>query len=480
MNETPLPLTVCATSAFGASPPSRKRAKAARSAAWSCPSTVSTCQPNARSFASRSPSATISSVRLSDCTSLRSTTTQSPPEALVRGRLERLPVLALLQLPVAGHDDDPPAAAELPLRERDPASLGDAHPERARARLDPGHADVRVPVEPAEAPQPEQTLARDDAEREERRVQPGHVVALRREEDVAVGIVEAALGDVQLLEQQVRDDVERAERGAEVPRAGTLHGDEGVQPARVREQRQPGVGSTSAARRRSSSALGTRRRSGTDRTVAPEQPGSREEHERRDDGHRVLRDRVHGERRRKHDEERRARKARAGTAIPRGRRQSDRHEPEQQPHERPRIEPREVVRRARRSRGAGRARGDRRGARSPRRSSASARTRVGRIPEDERVLGRRRPDLADPAVGRRDVRRLSRGRDRLRRSGGGAAACSVRCEGGGAGALAASSSGDRRVERPEEQPPEIACRHRARTLPGCARIASRATRPRWR
>ena len=59
--------------------PSRKRPKAARNAAWSWPSTVSTCHPNARSFASRSPSATISSVRLSDWTSLRSTTTQSLP-----------------------------------------------------------------------------------------------------------------------------------------------------------------------------------------------------------------------------------------------------------------------------------------------------------------------------------------------------------------------------------------------------------------
>ena len=184
-----------------------------------------------------------------------------PAEPLVRGRLERLPVLALLQLPVSGHDDDPPSAAELPLRERDPAPLRDAHPERARARLDPGHADVRMPVEPAEAPQPEQTLARDDTEREERRVQAGHVVALRREEDVPVGIVEPALGDVQLLEQEVRDDVERAEGGAEVPRAGPLHGDERVQPACVREQRQPGVGDRrQRARRRSSSALGTRRR----------------------------------------------------------------------------------------------------------------------------------------------------------------------------------------------------------------------------
>ena len=165
-----------------------------------------------------------------------------PAEPLVGGRLERLPVLALLELAVAGHHDHPSFAAEPPLRERDPAALGDAHPERARARLDPGNADVRVPVEPAEAAEPQQPLPRDDAERVERRVEAGHVVALGREEDVAVRIVEAALGDVQLVEQEVGDDVERAERRAEVPRPGALHGDEGVQPARVGEQRELRVG----------------------------------------------------------------------------------------------------------------------------------------------------------------------------------------------------------------------------------------------
>jgi hypothetical protein len=164
-----------------------------------------------------------------------------PAQALVRGGLEPLPVLAFLELAVPGHDDDSPSTAESPLRERDPAPFGDAHPERARARLDPGHADVRMPVEPAEATQAKQAIAGDDAEGEERRVQPGHVVALRREEHVAVRIVEAALGDVQLFEEEVHDDVERAEGGAEVPRAGSLHGDESVQPARVREQREPGV-----------------------------------------------------------------------------------------------------------------------------------------------------------------------------------------------------------------------------------------------
>ena len=74
-----------------------------------------------------------------------------PAEPLVCGRLQRLPVLPLLELPVPRHDDDTPSAAEPALRERDPAPLGDPHPERARARLDPRHADVGMTVEAAEA-----------------------------------------------------------------------------------------------------------------------------------------------------------------------------------------------------------------------------------------------------------------------------------------------------------------------------------------
>ena len=163
-------------------------------------------------------------------------------EPVVGRRLERLPVLALLQLAVAGHHDDDAAPAGLPLRPRDPASLGDAHAERAGVGLDPGHADVRMAVEPAEPPQPREPLRREHAEPVQRRVQARHVVALRREEDVPVGIVEAELRDVQLLVEQVHDDVERAEARAEMARTGALDGDERVQPADVREQRESCVG----------------------------------------------------------------------------------------------------------------------------------------------------------------------------------------------------------------------------------------------
>ena len=99
-----------------------------------------------------------------------------------------------------------------------------------------------MPVEPAQAAEAKQALARDDAEREERGIQARHVVALGREEDVAVGIVESALDDVQLVEQELRDDVERAERRAEVTGAGALHRDERVQPAGIGKERQLRVG----------------------------------------------------------------------------------------------------------------------------------------------------------------------------------------------------------------------------------------------
>ena len=100
-------------------------------------------------------------------------------EALVRGGLQALVVLTLLQLSVADHDDDAAIASEVPLRPRDPAPLRDPHPERAGVGLDAGDADVRVSVEPTESPQLQQPIAWDHAECVERRVQARHVVALR-------------------------------------------------------------------------------------------------------------------------------------------------------------------------------------------------------------------------------------------------------------------------------------------------------------
>ena len=130
------------------------------------------------------------------------------------------------------------AAAEEALRPGHAAALGQAHAERAGVRLDAGHADVRMAVEPAEAAEPQQPLRRDHAERVQRRVEAGDVVALRREEDVAVRIVPAELGDVELAPEQVHDDVQRAEARAEMSRAGALDRDERVRAAHVGEQRE--------------------------------------------------------------------------------------------------------------------------------------------------------------------------------------------------------------------------------------------------
>ena len=82
----------------------------------------------------------------------------------------------------------------------------------------------------------------NDSEPEERRVEAGHVVPLRGEEDVSIGMVEPELADVQLVVEQVHDKVERAEAGAEVAGPGALDRDERVQAAEVGEQREPRVG----------------------------------------------------------------------------------------------------------------------------------------------------------------------------------------------------------------------------------------------
>ena len=81
MNDTPLPLIVCASKSFGWSTSEWKSSNASRSRTWSWPSQTSTYQPKRRTFSSRSPSARISSVGLSDWSSLRSTITIRLPIA---------------------------------------------------------------------------------------------------------------------------------------------------------------------------------------------------------------------------------------------------------------------------------------------------------------------------------------------------------------------------------------------------------------
>ena len=130
--------------------------------------------------------------------------------------LKRLEVLALLELAVSDHDDDAAAVAELPLRPRDAAALRDPHAERPRVRLDPGYSNVGVPVEPVQPPETQELLGGHDAERLEDGVEPGHVVALRREVHIAVRVVEAELHGVQVLVEQEDDDVHSTEARAKM------------------------------------------------------------------------------------------------------------------------------------------------------------------------------------------------------------------------------------------------------------------------
>ena len=151
----------------------------------------------------------------------------------MRGSLERLPVLSLLQLAVARHDDHDSAASRAALRPCDSSPFGDAHAERARVRLYTRHADVGMSVETAEPTKPREPVGGEHAEAVERRVQAGYVVALGREEHVPVGVLEAALCDVELVVEEVDDDIKCAEARAEMPRPGALDGNESIKPADV-------------------------------------------------------------------------------------------------------------------------------------------------------------------------------------------------------------------------------------------------------
>ena len=152
-------------------------------------------------------------------------------QAAVRGRLQRLPDLPLLQLPVSGEDVDVARAAEQPVGEDEAARLRDPHPERARARdhLRRG-GDVGVAGQAVQPPQLMDQVEVQPAERGEEGVQAGSVVALGGE--VAVALAEH-------LQVQPGDDVERAEGGAEMARADAPDHVEDVQPAGIGEGGRP-------------------------------------------------------------------------------------------------------------------------------------------------------------------------------------------------------------------------------------------------
>ncbi len=243
MNETPLPLTVRATSAFGASPPSRKPREDRPQRRVVV--TVDRLDVPAEGAELRLEVAERDDL-LRRLVGLHLVAVDDDPE----------PARAARARPTgAPPSSGPPAAPRLPV-------MTTTRPPRPSCRFAsaiPRPLEMPIPSEPELASIPGTPTSGCPSSPPRRRSRrrrsrgttpsaksaaysPGHVVALRREEDVAVGIVEPALGDVQLLEQEVRDDVERAERGAEVARAGALHGDERVQPARVGEQRQLRVG----------------------------------------------------------------------------------------------------------------------------------------------------------------------------------------------------------------------------------------------
>ena len=159
-------------------------------------------------------------------------------DALVRGRCEGLPVLSLLQLAVSCHHHDATAAAQEPLCPRHSPPFRQAHSERAGVRVDAGHTDVGVSVQPSETPQAQQPLGGNDAERVQRRVEARYVVPLRGEEHIAIWMIPTELGHVELAPQQIDDDVERAEARAEMSRAGALDGNERIRATHVRDERQ--------------------------------------------------------------------------------------------------------------------------------------------------------------------------------------------------------------------------------------------------
>ena len=145
MNETPLPLIVRATSACGRSSTVAERCERRREAARDVVAVTGRDVPAERA-----------ELRLEVAERRRSRPSACPtgarcgrrrPSGLPRrscaAACSALAVLPLLQLAVADHHDDAAAAAEVPLRPRDPAPLRDAHAERAGVRLDPRHCRRR-------------------------------------------------------------------------------------------------------------------------------------------------------------------------------------------------------------------------------------------------------------------------------------------------------------------------------------------------
>ena len=137
-------------------------------------------------------------------------------DPLVSRGLQGLEILALLQLAVTGHDKHAPAAAQITLGPGHAATLGDAHAQRSRVGLHPGAGDIRMAVQTAQAPQPEQFFHGQQSQGEEHGIQPRYVVALGGKVDVAIGAVQSHPGQIHLAVVQVHHQIHGAETRAQV------------------------------------------------------------------------------------------------------------------------------------------------------------------------------------------------------------------------------------------------------------------------
>ncbi len=102
----------------------------------------------------------------------------------------------------------------------------------------PGMPTSGWPSSPCKPTETQQALGRHEPESVERRVEPGDVVSLGREEHVAAWMVEPERDRVHLLVEQVHDDVEGAEARAEMARACPLDRNERIRATHVGEERE--------------------------------------------------------------------------------------------------------------------------------------------------------------------------------------------------------------------------------------------------
>ena len=156
-------------------------------------------------------------------------------ELHVRRRAERLPELPFLQLAVAGEHEDAARRTRQPVRERHPLGLRDAHAERTGVRLDVRRLDVRVSRQPANPAKLMELVCRKQTESDQHRIERRGVVPFRGKEDVAV--VRPLVEIAQLVQEEPRHDLERAEAGADVSRPGARDHVQGVD---ARERRKGG------------------------------------------------------------------------------------------------------------------------------------------------------------------------------------------------------------------------------------------------